>query len=219
MSASELIHPITAVLWDFGGVILTSPFDAFADFERRSGLPHGLIRRINATNPDTNAWARLERSEVDLDGFAALFAEEGKALGHTIDGRALLKLLSGDVRPQMVEALLRCKKAGYKLGCLTNNVHTGREDTDRARESAVAEVMSMFDHVTESRLMGVRKPEVRFYELACDALNIHPREAVFLDDLGINLKPAAALGMRTIKVVDPDVALDELSAMLGVALR
>ena len=219
MSASESARPITAVLWDFGGVILTSPFDAFAGFERRNGLPEGLIRRINATNPDTNAWARLERSEVDLDGFCALFADEGQAHGHAIDGRALLGLLSGDVRPQMVEALRRCKTAGYKLGCLTNNVNTGREENDSARSAAVAEAMSLFDHVTESRLMGVRKPEVRFYELACEALAIQPGDAVFLDDLGINLKPAAALGMRTIKVVDPDVALDELSAMLGLVLR
>lgn len=213
--------PITAVLWDFGGVILTSPFDAFSDYERRRNLPGGLIRQINSTNPDTNAWARLERSEVDLDGFAELFEAEGRDLGHAVDGRELLSLLNGQVRPQMVEALRRCKSAGYKLGCLTNNVHSGREVPDDAdpRQAAVSEAMAMFDHVTESRHMGVRKPEVRFYELACEALAIHPTEAVFLDDLGINLKPAAALGMRTIKVTEPDAALDQLSAILGLALR
>lgn len=212
---------IRAVLWDFGGVILTSPFDAFGDFERSAGLPEGLIRKINSTNPNTNAWARLERSEVSISDFAVLFNNEAEALGHAVDARQLLSLLNGQIRPQMVEALRRCKRAGYKIACLTNNINTsdgGSEASDPVRAEAVAEVMSLFDHVTESRHTGVRKPEVRFYEMACDALSIHPREAVFLDDLGINLKPAAALGMRTIKVTDPDVALRELSAVLQIEL-
>lgn len=213
-------RPITAVLWDFGGVILTSPFDAFADYERQAGLPEGLIRTINSTNPDANAWAKLERSEVSIDGFAELFESEATLLGHTVDARRLLSLLHGQVRPQMVEALRRCKAAGLKVACLTNNVtDTGRKGADPAREAEVSSVMAMFDHVTESRLTGVRKPEVRFYEMACEALGIEPSEAVFLDDLGINLKPAAALGMRTIKVTDPDVALDQLSALLALELR
>jgi putative hydrolase of the HAD superfamily len=211
-------RPITAVLWDFGGVILTSPFDAFADYERSAGLPEGLIRKINSTNPDMNAWAKLERSEVKIDEFAALFNAEATSLGHSVDARKLLSLLNGQVRPQMVEALRRVKEAGYKVACLTNNINTS-EHGDSHRAGEVGEVMAMFDHVTESRLMGVRKPEVRFYEMACEALGITPHDAVFLDDLGINLKPAAALGMRTIKVVDPDVALDELSALLNLSLR
>jgi putative hydrolase of the HAD superfamily len=211
-------RPITAVLWDFGGVILTSPFDAFADYERSAGLPEGLIRKINSTNPDTNAWAKLERSEVKIDEFAELLNIEAETFGHTVDARKLLSLLNGQVRPQMVEALRRVKEAGYKVACLTNNITTS-ENGDSHRAGEVAEVMAMFDHVTESRHMGVRKPEVRFYEMACEALGITPHDAVFLDDLGINLKPAAALGMRTIKVIDPDVALDELSALLNLKLR
>jgi putative hydrolase of the HAD superfamily len=210
--------PIAAVLWDFGGVILTSPFDAFTKYERSAGLPDGLIRTINSTNPDTNAWAKLERSEVTISEFAELFNNEAATHGHTVDGRKLLSLLHGEVRPQMVEALRRVKAAGYKVACLTNNITTSERGSIE-REEAVAAVMAMFDHVTESRHMGVRKPEVRFYEMACEALEIFPSEAVFLDDLGINLKPAAALGMRTIKVVDPDVALDELSSILNLPLR
>jgi putative hydrolase of the HAD superfamily len=211
-------RPITAVLWDFGGVILTSPFDAFADYERSAAVPVGLIRTINSTNPDTNAWARLERSEISVDEFSELFNAEAATLGHTVDARALLGALHGQVRPQMVEALRRVKTAGYKVACLTNNIKTS-DNGDSHRAGEVAQVMAMFDHVTESRHMGVRKPEVRFYEMACEALGISPHEAVFLDDLGINLKPAAKLGMRTIKVVDPDAALDELSALLNLALR
>jgi putative hydrolase of the HAD superfamily len=211
-------RPITAVLWDFGGVILTSPFDAFAAYERSAGVPVGLIRTINSTNPDTNAWAKLERSEISVDQFSELFNAEAGSLGHTVDARALLAALHGQVRPQMVEALRRVKAAGYKVACLTNNINTS-DNGEAHRATEVAEVMAMFDHVTESRHMGVRKPEVRFYEMACEALGITPHDAVFLDDLGINLKPAAALGMRTIKVVDPDVALDELSALLNLVLR
>lgn len=216
---------IRAALFDFGGVILSSPFEAFARYEREHGLPEGIIRRINATDPDTNAWARLERSEVDLDGFAELFGAEAAALGHRIDGRAVLELLSGDLRPAMVEAVRRCSER-LRTGLLTNNFVTSRgagsgidSDGHLDRATAVAQVMSLFDVVVESSRVGVRKPDPRFYELACEELGIEPHEAVFLDDLGVNLKPARAMGMTTIKVVDPDEALAELEAVVGFPLR
>lgn len=208
--------PIRAVLWDFGGVILTSPFDAFNCYEREHGLPEGLIRTINATNPDTNAWAHFERNDVSFDDFCALFETEARDMGHTIDARTVMALLHGDIRPQMVAALHVLKEAGLLLGLLTNNVVAGG---GRAGTSGRDEVLSLFDAIVESSVVGVRKPEPRFYELACEQLSIHPGEAVFLDDLGINLKPAAAMGMRTIKVGDPDLALDQLEAHVGFSLR
>ena len=206
---------IRAVLWDFGGVILSSPFEAFSNYETENSLPVGLIRSINAANPDANAWAQFERSDVSFEQFCALFEAEAQALGHTVDARRIMSLLHGEIRPQMVEALRKLKAAGYLIACLTNNVQTG-DERDR---SDVDDVMAMFDHVTQSRHAGVRKPERKFYEMACAAIAIEPTEAVFLDDLGINLKPAAALGMRTIKVGDPDVALAELESLLGLSLR
>ncbi|HSL58416.1 MAG TPA: HAD-IA family hydrolase [Acidimicrobiales bacterium] len=215
---------IRAALFDFGGVILSSPFEAFARYERARGLPEGTIRHINATNPDTNAWARLERSEVDLDGFAELFAAEAAALGHDIDGHAVLELLSGDLRPAMVEAVRRCSER-LATGLLTNNFVTRRGEgsgldseghLDRA--AAIAAVVDLFDVVVESSRVGVRKPDLRFYEIACAELGIEPHEAVFLDDLGVNLKPARAMGMTTIKVVDPASALAELEAVVGFPL-
>jgi putative hydrolase of the HAD superfamily len=215
---------IRAALFDFGGVILSSPFEAFARYEREHGLPEGTIRRINATNPDANAWARLERSEVDLDGFAELFAAEAAELGHDIDGRAVLELLSGDLRPAMVEAVRRCAER-LRTGLLTNNFvgpDRGRgadAEGHLDRATAVSQVMSLFDVVVESSRVGVRKPDPRFYELACAELDIGPHEAVFLDDLGVNLKPARAMGMTTIKVDDPDDALAELEAVVGFPLR
>ncbi len=206
---------IKAVLFDFGGVVTTSPFDAFADYEAANGVPPGLIRDINSTNPDDNAWAKLERSDVDTAGFAELFESEARALGHDVDGTAILGLLSGSVRPKMVEAIRRIKAAGFAIACLTNNFRSG---TSNASRSDTAEVMALFDHVTESSVVGIRKPEPEFYRRALAALDLEPTEAVFLDDLGINLKPARAMGITTIKVVDPDQALAELGEVIVLDL-
>jgi putative hydrolase of the HAD superfamily len=211
---------IRAVLFDFGGVILSSPFEAFARYESANGLPDGLLRQINATNPDTNAWARFERSDVGIDEFCDLFEAEAAALGHAVDARAVLELLVGELRPRMVAAV-RALHADdrYVTALLTNNVVTMPAGQGNAahvdREDEMAQVLAGFDAIVESSKVGVRKPEPRFYELACETLDIEPTEAVFLDDLGVNLKPARAMGMHTIKVVDPDVALDELEALLG----
>ncbi len=78
--------------------------------------------------------------------------------------------------------------------------------------------MSLFDFVIESSVVGFRKPDPRIYELACDRLGVQPEQAVFLDDLGINCKPARAMGMSTIKVVSEQQALDDLSALLDMQL-
>jgi putative hydrolase of the HAD superfamily len=211
---------IEAVIFDFGGVILTSPFEAFARYERERGLPDGFIRAVNATDPDTNAWARLERSEVDLAGFAELFEAEALAAGHPVDGAAVLGLLAGDLRPEMVEALRRCHEK-LRTAMLTNNfVAVGDRTGDGAGPSgAMAEVLHHFDVIVESSRAGVRKPDPAIYELVCRELDVRPEAAVFLDDLGVNLKPARAMGMTTIKVTDPGEAIDELERVVGFALR
>jgi putative hydrolase of the HAD superfamily len=206
-----------AVFWDFGGVILSSPFDAFLQYEAQKGLPEGFLRSVNATNPDANAWALLERNEVSPRDFDALFLAESTALGHPVPGADVLKLLAGKIRPAMVQALDTVKAAGYAMACLTNNVVGGDGATPERRE-AVAAVMARFDAVIESSKVGCRKPETRFYEIACETLQVSPHECVFLDDLGVNLKPAAAMGMHTIKVINPDDALAALSAALQLAL-
>lgn len=209
---------IRAVLWDFGGVILSSPFEAFNRYETDRGLPLDHIRRVNATNPDGNAWALLERNDVTPALFDDLFATESEALGHRVPGADVLALLSGEVRPQMVQALDLVIAAGYRTACLTNNVVSSSPDPS-PRHVEVAAIMARFDHVVESSKVGCRKPEPRFYEIACELVGVSPEECVFLDDLGINLKPAAAMGMRTIKVGDPAIALNELSGHLGVTLH
>ncbi|NNE11164.1 MAG: HAD-IA family hydrolase [Ilumatobacter sp.] len=202
-----------AVFWDFGGVILSSPFDAFNAYEADRGLPRDFIRSVNATDPDTNAWALIERREIDADTFDRRFAAESEALGHRVPGKDVLAMLSGSIRREMVEALDRVIAAGFVTACLTNNV-----SSDHARPE-VDEIMTRFDHVIESSKVGCRKPEPAFYELACRTAAVEPHECVFLDDLGINLKPARAMGMTTIKVLDPDQAIRDLEAVLGLSLH
>lgn len=218
--------PLSAVLWDFGGVILSSPFEAFNRFEAERGIPLDTIRRLNATDPDTNAWARFERSEITAAEFDAIFAAEAHASGHRIRGYEVLALLRGDIRPDMVRALDLVRAAGYKTACLTNNVHDPTDGVNDAistlateRQRDIAAIMERFDAVVESSKVGVRKPEPTFYEIACNLLEVTPANCVFLDDLGVNLKPAAAMGMTTIKVHSAEQALADLERILGLALR
>ncbi len=205
---------IRAAFFDFGGVILSSPFDAFNGFEERNGLPRDFIRTINATNPDANAWARFERSEVAFEEFCDLFEAECREQGHEVAARELMPLLAGEIRPAMVEAVRRC---GDRLvtACLTNNWVSFDDFPADVRAGGRDEVLGLFDHIVESSKVGVRKPDPRFYEIACETAAVEPHEVVFLDDLGVNLKPAAAMGMTTIKVVDPADALLQLERAVG----
>ena len=202
---------IEAVLFDFGGVILLSPFEAFAEYENEIGLPPDTIRKINATNPDTNAWAQFERREVNPEEFVLLFEKEALALGHELDAQRILEGLHGSLRPVMVEALRKCSSK-FKTAMLTNNITPmGEQELDEE----VEKVVEIFDLLIESSIEGCRKPEEKFYEIACDRLNVKPENCVFLDDLGINLKPARAMGMTTIKVIEPEGAIKELYEILG----
>ena len=212
---------IDVVLFDFGGVITASPFEAFAAYEQELGIPTGSIRKINSTNPDGNAWAKMERNEISLEDFCSLFEEEAAALGLVLSGNRVLGCLSGAIRPQMVRAL-EVLKERVSIGCITNNMKSGHgSGMSRTPEQAekIAEIMTMFEVVIESAKVGLRKPDPRIYQMACDALQVAAERCVYLDDLGINCKPAAALGMRAIKVVDPDEALSDLEKLVGFELR
>ena len=210
-----------AVVFDFGGVITSSPFEAFNRLEEERGLPADFIRRVNAANPHTNAWAQFERAEIDARRFDLLFEAEAEALGHPLEGRAVLAVLSGAIRPEMVRALDQLGGAGYRLACITNNVPSGH-GAGMARsgdaQDAYEQVFARFEHVIESSKAGVRKPDPRIYLLMCEHLGLAPADCVYLDDLGINCKPAAALGMAAIKVTSGAQALADLSLLVGFQL-
>jgi putative hydrolase of the HAD superfamily len=208
---------IEAVIFDFGGVLTSSPFEAFARYETERGLPVDIIRRTNAANHLENAWAKFERAEVDIDTFDKLFAEESRALGAEVRGRDVLPLLQGDLRPEMVEALKRIK-AQFRTGCITNNLPANAIGSMTGRSLYVAEVMVLFDHVIESAKIGLRKPDPRIYRLMVETLKVDPKACVYLDDLGVNLKPAREMGMTTIKVASGAQAIAELEAATELKL-
>jgi len=213
MSVSNL----QAVLWDFGGVLTSSPFEAFNRYEAERGLPENFIRGVNAVNGDTNAWAQFERNDIDATVFDDLFRKEALARGHDVGGADVLALLSGTLRQSVISALKICK-ARVKVGCITNNVKAGKGagmagSAEKAK--AVGDVIALFDHVIESSKAGLRKPDPRIYALMCEALDVAPEACIYIDDLGINLKPARAMGMTTIKAVSEAQILADLSAATG----
>ena len=211
-------EPLEGILWDFGGVFTSSPFENFNRLEESHGAPKDFIRQINSTNPDNNAWAKFESNSVTLEEFDDLFAQESRHQGFEIKGKDVIKVLSGSLRPRMVEVLKLCKQQ-FKVGCITNNVKAGKGPSmtqNNEKADQVAAVMELFDSVIQSSVVGLRKPNPKIYQLACEKLETEPSKCAFLDDLGINLKPAKLLGMQTIKVLSEEQAIRDLSAITGL---
>ncbi len=203
-----------AVIFDLGGVVFPSPFDVFDEYERTSGLPSRFIRTVVAESADHGAWARFERSEIGFDEFRAAFEAECAAAGGAVDAAEIMRgIMSGFApRAEMVTAITRLRAAGLRTGALTNNWAA----SDRGGTHGASDLG--FDVVVESAVEGVRKPDPLIYELVCARLAVEPAHCVFLDDLGVNLKPARAMGMTTIKVVEPRAALVELGDHLELEL-
>jgi putative hydrolase of the HAD superfamily len=202
-----------AVIFDLGGVVIGSPLHAIADYERELGLARNAVNRVVVTSGSTGAWSRLERGELDLEAFYPCFESDCAGAGLTIDAREMMRRVAEVAvpRPAMLEAIRRLRAASLKVAALTNNWITDDGGTGLLRP--------YFDVFIESAVVGLRKPDPRIYQLACRELAVPPPEAVFLDDIGSNLKAARALGMATIKVDEPDAALAELEGLVGVALR
>src|SRR3954449_1898562 len=216
---------IRAVVFDLGGVVFPSPFEAFDVYDARTGLASGTTRSIVRVSSETGAWAALERGELNMVQFCAALDAEAAALGHTISTATVMATIGemSGARPEMVTAIGRLREHGLRVGALTNNWIDERSDGESASERVGAfgghtDLLALFDTVVESARVGLRKPDPRIYALVCERLDVTPPECAFLDDLGINLKPAREMGMTTIKVADPAVALRELSSVVGLDL-
>jgi putative hydrolase of the HAD superfamily len=201
-----------AVIFDLGGVVLGSPLHAIADYERALGIRVGFINRVVVDTGAQGAWSRLERGELVLEAFYPAFESDCAAAGETVSGRDLMERIAAasQPRPRMLAAVRTIRGRGLKAAALTNN-WSGEGDSTRP-------LAPLFDAFIESSVVGLRKPDPRIYHHACERVGVEPGRAVFLDDIGRNLKAARELGMTTIKVVDPDSALDELEAILGFPL-
>lgn len=202
-----------AVIFDLGGVVVGSPLHAIADYERELGIPAGAVNRLVVANGPGGAWSRLERGELELAAFFPRFDAECREAGHPLSARAMMERIANvtQPRPQMLAAIRQLRDRGLRTSALTNN---WRADGGGERDW----LGSLFDVVVESAIEGLRKPDPRIYALALERLDVEAHETVFLDDIGRNLKPARVLGMHTIKVDDPDVALRELGDVLGFPL-
>jgi len=211
-----------AVIFDFGGVFTSSPVEQFTAYETANKLPKNFLGNVIKQNHHTNAWAKFERAEISREQFNQDFAAEALEQGHEITGNTLLSLLTLTMKPEMITAHQRIKARGLKTGCITNNLPSmdssdmlnSQQDGKLARDT-----LASFDYLIESSKAGLRKPEPRIYQMMCEMLDVEPNACVFLDDLGINLKPAKALGMTTIKVPLYDVkpAISELYKLLNIA--
>lgn len=212
------VVPYRAVIFDLGGVVMPSPLDAFREYERLYGLPHRFLSEVVVSGGDDGAWSRLERGELSMAEFADEFEAECSAAGGTVSVTELFGAIheGAGPRPAMLTAIARIREEGLETAALTNN--WAMDDGDRSGSTGVSLLAETFDVVVESAVEGLRKPDPRIYELTCERLGVEPTEAVFLDDLGANLKPARALGMTTIKVAAADVALAELEQALGFSL-
>ena len=214
---------LKAVIFDFGGVFTTSPVSNFGVYERARGLPERFISGVIRANLDGGAFSRFERAELTAEEFDEAFAAETRAAGHEVRGGELAKMMKLEFRPPMIEAHKRICEAGLKTGCITNNMPSSSAK-DWARDGAernwAAEIMSRFDHVIESSKAGVSKPDPRIYEMMLETLGIAPGEAIYVDDLGVNLKPAVAMGMDVVKVPFEgyEIAIEELAQKTGLIL-
>ena len=206
-----------AVIFDLGGVVFPSPFEAFDEYDAANGLEPGTVRALIRTSSETGAWASLERGEFTMTEFAAALEAEATAAGFALDTARLMHTVGGRFgpRPEMVTAIGRIRDQGLRTAALTNNWATqGGATAPNTLRDALD-----FDVIVESSRVGLRKPDPRIYELTLDQLGVAATDAVFLDDLGINLKPARQLGITTIKVVDPQAALRELERVLGFEVQ
>jgi putative hydrolase of the HAD superfamily len=208
----------SAVIFDLGGVVLGSPLHAIRDYERELGFERNAINRVAADTAPTGAWSCFERGELEMEAFYSAFEADCLQAGFTIDARRMMTMMgeASAPRSEMLAAIERLREAGLRVAALTNN--WSHAENDEGRNGGTRALKELFDVFVESSVEGLRKPDPRIYELACERLCVAPAAAIFLDDIGGNLKPARSMGMHTIKVDEPRPALEALGSVLGLQL-
>ena len=216
---------IEAVIFDYGGVLSTTPFAGIAEFERQMGYPeHSLARLLFGPGaspqgptehiPDHD-WHLLETGRLTLDEFHERLVERSEAaLGRPLDlghYAQFLRELGVGVHWMMVHRVRELRAEGYRTAILTNNV----KEWGSYWKSSIP--MDLFDEVVDSCDVGLRKPDPAIYRLTCERLAVAPEAAVFLDDTRRHVEGARQVGLHAILVRDPWVALDELDAILESA--
>jgi putative hydrolase of the HAD superfamily len=226
---------IRAIIFDLGGVVLGSPLHAIAAYERELGIPANFVNRVVADTSPDGAWSRLERGEISMETFYTDFEADCQAAGQTLSARTMFERMATAAlpRPSMLKAIGRIRAEGFQTAALTNNWADNDKNNDKNNEKnddqnddkkgnatndGTRALSDRFDVFVESSVEGLRKPDPRIYILTCERLGVEPSEAVFLDDIGSNLKAARALGMTTIKVDGPEQALAELGGVIGLEL-
>lgn len=206
---------IRAAIFDLGGVVFDSPLHAIARHEAAVGAPAGIVNRVATQG---SAWSQLERGELGMEQFLRAFDAECRAEGAEIRAAEMMARIGEcGPRPRMIEAIRRIRANGLLVAALTNNWANDEDGADRGAAEDT-EFRGLFHAFVESSVVGLRKPDPRIYQHLLGLLDIAPGEAVFLDDIGRNLKTARQLGMTTIKVETPEQALGELSRVIGIAL-
>jgi epoxide hydrolase-like predicted phosphatase len=205
--------PFQAVIFDLGGVVLGSPLHAIAHYEKELGIAAGSVNRVVGSTGEAGAWSKLERGLFNLEQFFPAFEKDCAAAGFTISASTMFERMGAESapRPLMMRAIERIREEGLRTAALTNNWATGDPGPNPLRP--------FFDEFVESAIEGLQKPDPRIYDLVLGRLNVPADAAVFLDDIGRNLKTAREMGMTTIKVDDPDVALAALEKHLGFPLN
>ena len=204
-----------AVIFDLGGVILTSPFPVFSHFERQHKLPDGAILSLIKQGGDRGAWAALERGDMDVDTFTRAFAAEARQAGIALDAAGLLHTLGEQVRIEqaMLNTAKKIRRQNLRVGVITNNWDPGN-----GYFKPMQDFRHEFDLIVESWLIGVRKPHQAIFARALEGLGCAPEEVVFLDDIVSNLHQPRAMGMTTLLVKNPADTILELAGLLSMDL-
>ena len=216
---------IEAVIFDYGGVLSTTPFAGIAEYERKMGYPEKSLAQLlfgSGASPQgptedipDHDWHLLETGRLTLDEFHERLVKRSEAaLGRPLDlgdYAQFLRELGVSVHWMMVHRVRELRSEGYCTAILTNNV----KEWGRYWKSSIP--LDLFDLIVDSCDVGLRKPDPAIYRLTCERLGVAPEAAVFLDDTRRHVGAARQVGLHGILVRDPWVALAELDAILESA--